>query len=761
MIFPRPTNRFMIDVGHVCDLRCKMCYHLHEMECGKATYRPTEELKGEILKAQQNGNNYIDFTGGNVELHPGIISMIGHCHALRMKCCIITSGIMGKNLTEKLVGADVDDFLVSIHHDNMRLKDGSEFNAKERQERFLGQLMSLNSTYRFNCVIAKSSQNKLIELSKWAVQWKPRIFNFINMNPHNEWKNDVDGTKAVIADLDVLEEQLCEAIPILLDAGIGVNVRYYPMCRLPEAFRMHVCNDLHVMFDPYEWSNYCNNPKTFKNYYETGANMSKNIEWQGQPCLRCDLKFICGGINSAFFRACGDTGCIKAVKAEGVPRDDFYHYRRNNNVCLIDRYPKSGTKCIATIADDSTVGYIPIFIREMIECKPECDIKILSLCTNLSEIKKLTDRFIGYGILESCVVDYKTEAMEYKDNSEKYDRIKSHFGCDGVMPVDFVDIEVSKIIPDSKLNDMYRLCGYLNKQIEDKYLKLTAPPINPTAKDVVKIKPRPKPQFKHYEDELLIFTACDENYQWYIPIFIKSINRTMPEHFVSVRLVGKADPSMIDLCSKSCSNYSIKQEEIAKNNTVGKYWTAAYRFLIKPDTEKEYPYCLITDVDMLMFKEGKSIIDIRMNHLNKDGTACYENYISEYRGGEPRLPGVHFVTKDWWKKTEAVRKEELEKLFKNGANEYYYDEMMLGRLVKDSGLPLPPCKAKLWNNHGVHIGDWRLNMSRKSVVNQNVYQKMHIDLMLKDGEFKHVIDECSNHIEIMDKVIKRWKLLLK
>ena len=758
MVFPRPTNRYMVDIGHRCNAKCIHCYWLHELNAGTASFKDVEKLKGEIFLAQQKGNNYIEFSGGEPTIHPDIIDLINHCSSLQMKCGIITNGQAGKTITEKILATGLDDWLISIHHGAMKSLKGEVIKAMEKQERFLKQITDAESTFRFNCCMLKSNQSELVDLAKWAVEWKPRIFNFISFNPHNEWQRDVDGTKNMIADLDVIEEQLCEAIPILLDAGIGVNVRYYPMCRLPEAFRMHVCNDLQVMMDPYEWANYCDKPKTFKNYYEAGLNMSKNVEWKGQPCLRCDLLFICGGINSAFFRADGRTGVIKAVKLEGVPKDDFYHYRRNNTACLIDRYPKCAATCIATIADDSNAGYIPVFIRDTMENRPECDIRILSLCNDLSEVKKIVDRYIGHGILESCISDSRTEVMEYKDD-EKYDKLKSTFGINGVQNIEFVDIEASKIIPDKKVHDLYRLCGFIDKRIEESYLSMTAPPLNPTVKDVVKPNPKPKPQFEHFPGELLIFTACDERYQWYIPMFIKSINMTMPSQAVSVLLVGKKDNEMLYLCDKYCSNYEIAYDQ--RESIPGQYGEAAYRFLIDPPTNKKFDYFLITDVDMLMYKERFSIVDIHMHHLKKDETECYENYISEVRAGCPRLPGIMFVTNDWWKKTEQARERELKTLLENGAHEYYYDEMMLGRIVQSSDLPLSTVRVKLWRSHGVHLGDWRLNMSRKMIVQQNVYQKMHIEAMLKNEEFMSIVSECSKRIDIMDKILKKWRLLLK
>jgi hypothetical protein len=70
--------------------------------------------------------------------------------------------------------------------------------------------------------------------------------NFINMNPHHEWRDESLAVQDVIADLRVVEPNLNAAIEYLESEGIGVNVRYYPMCRIAEKYRRTVCNDKHV-----------------------------------------------------------------------------------------------------------------------------------------------------------------------------------------------------------------------------------------------------------------------------------------------------------------------------------------------------------------------------------------------------------------------------------------------------------------------------------------------------------------------------------
>ena len=755
-MFPRPTKRAVIDVGHKCSMECTMCYWLHELKSGTASWESLEKLKQDIFKAQQRGNNYIDATGGEPTLYPYITELIKHAASLRMKFCIITNGITGEKQIQKILESGIDDWLVSVHHQSMKIKGEKDFNVLERQERFFKQVQEYSNEdrpYRFNCCMSRENQNCLVSTATWAVKWNPRIFNFINMNPHNDWQKDIEGTKAVIGNLDILEKQLCEAIPILLESGCRINVRYYPMCRLPEAFRQYICNDRQVLFDPYEWD-YNITPKTFQAYIKAADNMSRSIEWNGQPCLKCDLKFICGGINSAFFRADGRRGIIQAVKLEGVPKDDFYHYRRHNTQCLIDRNPSDKTIHI-TVATEKNYAFVPIYIRQQMVEYPECDIKILSDHCHHDTLREIVNRGIGYGIYDLVNENCSAMALEYGygisdtrflDNYYK-DNLKEYKSTRLLM------IKGAKIIPGNKeVLEMYHKCGMLDEQIEQNLIKaFPDTTITPNKK-----RPKKKPSLVHYKGNLLIYTLCDKEYEWYIPLFARSMTLTNPKQEVEINVINGANDNVLSLIE----NDNIKISEI-KGPPFGRYTTASLRFLISPK-QRAFTHYLITDIDMMFMPENSTIIDQHCKHMEIDKTICYENWISQYIGGDPRMPGVHFITEDWFKITEDVRRIEHCKLLKHGANEYYYDEVMLGRIVRDSGLPLPPQIAKLWRHHGIHLGDWRINMDRKGkTIPQSVFQKMHIQTLLNDEKFMKLSQICSEHIPLIGKIIKKWPILFR
>ena len=331
MILPIPTTRAVIDPLRKCNMRCRMCYHLHT---DMKSIDPLDKTLRELDAAKARGNDYIDITGGQPTIHPHIVEIINYIHNKNMKCCIITNAIDGEEKTNEILSIKPDELLISIHgleqtHDWLTQHTG----ARQKQIRFMNQIKNL-IPYRFNFVIAKFNQHEIFETAEWMLQWNPNIVNFINFNPHHEWSNNI-ASKDVMADLRTVEPILNKSIKILEDKNIGVNVRYYPMCRIHENYRRCICNDLHVVFDPYEWD-YSISPKTFDAFRKWGIAGSKGMENKGIPCNICDLQWICGGINTNFHKMSNGT-MVDAVRDFQGDKNNFYHYRENNILTLQSR----------------------------------------------------------------------------------------------------------------------------------------------------------------------------------------------------------------------------------------------------------------------------------------------------------------------------------------------------------------------------------------------------------------------------------------
>jgi MoaA/NifB/PqqE/SkfB family radical SAM enzyme len=325
---PQPTKRFMIEPSLMCNIKCKFCYHLHRYDTWKDTVKSFEDMKKEIDAGKARGNEWMDITGGEPTVYLHILKVIEYAHSIGLKVCIITNGIVSEKRTQELIDVKLDEFLVSRHGKanthNIITNTGDGY---YKQCEFLNQIKD-KIQIRFNCVINKLNQNDLELISICLCEWNPKIVNFINFNPHHEWKN-VDFTKQeIIADLNIVKSQLNLAIEFLEKYNIGVNVRYYPMCKIAEKYRRCICNDLHVMFDPYEWD-YKTMPKTVERFYKWGVATSNANEEKGSPCNMCDLQNICGGVNKYFHKASTELygEVLKPIQLN--EKIDFYHYRKD------------------------------------------------------------------------------------------------------------------------------------------------------------------------------------------------------------------------------------------------------------------------------------------------------------------------------------------------------------------------------------------------------------------------------------------------
>lgn len=248
----------------------------------------------------------------------------------------------------------------------------------------------------------------------------------------------------------------------------------------------------------------------------------------------------------------------------------------------------------------------------------------------------------------------------------------------------------------------------------------------------------------------LITTIVSGVYQWYVPMFIDRIKKECPECDVLVYIRGKPDSDFPDIKEVICG-------ALPEYPGDG-YTTAALRFVYDDSRICAYDYVLITDIDMMIMGESISIVDQHMLDLRKNDLRCYSNYASSITATFPRLPGVHFVTKDWWEKTREVRNRYSEYLKENGAGCWYYDEVMLHKIVQESGLKINNRSINMWCHHGVHLGDYRRSIQLKeSRSTPDAFSQMYIRKMLGDEEFMKIVAKCSEHIPSLSKTFDMFR----
>jgi len=320
---PRPTRTAVIDTGRTCNANCNFCYYAHQNQTG---WVPYDELCKQADAAKERGNTLIDLTGGEPTIMPRIENFVDYIHSLGLRVCIITNALCGEKKINSLKDVGVDLFRISMHGlEKTHNRIVGVGDARQRQERFI-EMISDMPFFHVNCVLTRDTQEDLAGFAEYLARLPGLTqFNVINFLPHYEW-GEKSKCETIIADLEVAEQQLNRAIDILEKSDIGVNVRYYPMCRIRHDLRRTVCNDLQIMFDPWEWD-YGIYPKTVETYTVAGRTISSRNEEKGEPCCRCNIHGICGGINRAYNRA--SSGAMAEPVSAAVPIYPYY-YRQFN-----------------------------------------------------------------------------------------------------------------------------------------------------------------------------------------------------------------------------------------------------------------------------------------------------------------------------------------------------------------------------------------------------------------------------------------------
>ena len=340
---PRVTTRAMIDPTRLCSLRCEFCYYLPQDEFH--TVKTWEQQAKEITDAQARGCDSCDITGGEPMQNPHVVELVKLAVSCGVKPRIITSLICPEKTLDAVLDAGIDDWLISMHghKDETHNTIVSVPKARMFQLRRLAKIAS-RMAYCANYVLVERNQTEMADWARMMLSLEyspPKVVNFINFNPHYGWRGMRDKAMANIVDLSVCGPVLDEAIDILEAAGIGVNVRYYPMCGLAERHRKSICNDLQVAFDFGEWENGIRDksPLGGERY---GQGISAQNEMQTKPCAGCGHKEACGGANKVWHELALTKFGTETLTQLSTPEYDgtvppYWHYRRHNVLGLDPR----------------------------------------------------------------------------------------------------------------------------------------------------------------------------------------------------------------------------------------------------------------------------------------------------------------------------------------------------------------------------------------------------------------------------------------
>jgi len=223
--------------------------------------------------------------------------------------------------------------------------------------------------------------------------------------------------------------------------------------------------------------------------------------------------------------------------------------------------------------------------------------------------------------------------------------------------------------------------------------------------------------------------ASDDYFQHYLPLYIYILRREYPEYTVRTFIKGKID-LVTEKCFKIMERAGVEFERpisiFERLPTKRESTINCLRFLIPHKHFRGFEQVLFTDVDLLLFRTKPTLIRWHIKRMQKMKT-CYAAHHGPlkrpYRaeisllGWTERFEriggGFVMVTPRWWKITEKARHYYRKKAVDGKIGGYREsDEVMLGRIIKDSGLPMPPLGFNI-KLRGVHLGDFKSTMKKR------------------------------------------------
>jgi hypothetical protein len=186
--------------------------------------------------------------------------------------------------------------------------------------------------------------------------------------------------------------------------------------------------------------------------------------------------------------------------------------------------------------------------------------------------------------------------------------------------------------------------------------------------------------------KIKVFTTASGLYRQYIPVFSRCIEIAYP-------------------------NYEVDIMEL--DEVLTPYEANCRRFVHEPSGD--WDYCYVTDVDMMILREDPMLHEIHLAEMKETGL-CYSNIPrSTERRGTERLTGLHFASREWYRRTAEVRKR-YENMIDAGAmgNRDIDDELMLMQICRKSGLKIDIHRPLIKRHHGIHLGTIRGKKDRRT-----------------------------------------------
>lgn len=348
------SQRGVLDVGLKCTHSCRFCYYSYldgsdDQFRGMrhASLRSLGECKGILRHMADVGLTHFDVTGGEPTIHRDLVEIVRYgFEELGLKARVITLGQflmrrVGKgetrSLLDRLLEAGLDDFLLSVHAVDEALFGHITGEKFSRLREAMDALDDRDFSYCTNTVVHEANHRHLPEIAEHLLGRRVRIANFIVMNTYYEWKRGERalGVKARYRDI---RPYLEHAVRVLEEAGVGVNVRYGPLCAY-RGLEKNFVGVLGVELDPYEWRTDLRTG-AFRDHEGVAGYLAEqramlsaedSLFAKERRCEGCAVEKICDGVDTTYVAEHGWAE-FRPYRADPdrKPITDPIHFRRNN-----------------------------------------------------------------------------------------------------------------------------------------------------------------------------------------------------------------------------------------------------------------------------------------------------------------------------------------------------------------------------------------------------------------------------------------------
>ena len=242
-------------------------------------------------------------------------------------------------------------------------------------------------------------------------------------------------------------------------------------------------------------------------------------------------------------------------------------------------------------------------------------------------------------------------------------------------------------------------------------------------------------------------------YQDFIPIFILSVLKSYPQHFVRIFLyeeLVEANKTSLQLLKEEFPNSFDVIENVKEFDTWGIPHKAAYRFIMSSDYFPEFEYIYFSDIDFIVYNQfNDNFYETYLEHCEKTGLPFSNSWNFDW--GKYRMFGLHFVIKtpyfdimDKWIKIMKGQNKFKSQAPYNAQDPSYDEEMLFYMLAHEFDLSSIINYGRRFP--GVHLAQFRT---------KEIYEPMLI------GRREYETRIHSEHLEREKIVREKIDLIIK